>query len=165
MLFPGPYLDHFGGKVGHRTSSTILPNFCTDIYIIYTETWHKYAAQVRKLSQRDTGTNNKKTSASASLSFKKRFLLFSKSAKDRSSLSIATHCDALRLIASHCKSLRVIAGQQMASTCLSRRPSSLRFLLMFILFDQLLVIEMYRSAQEIQIDPKSKLNEYKQYKV
>ena len=110
MLFPGPYLDHFGGKVGHRTSSTILPNVCTDIYIIYTETWHKYAAQVRKLSQRDTGTNNNKTSASASLSFKKRFLLFSKSAKDRSSLSIATHCDSLRVIASHCESLRVIAS-------------------------------------------------------
>ena len=81
------------------------------------ETWHKYAAQVRKLSQRDTGTNNnnnnnnnKKTSASASLSFKKRFLLFSKSAKDRSSLSIATHCESLRVIASHCESLRVIAS-------------------------------------------------------
>lgn len=74
------------------------------------------------------------------------------------------HCESLRVIAGHCESLRVIAGQQMASTCLSRRPSSLRFLLMFILFDQLLVIEMYRSAQEIQIDPKSKLNEQKQYK-
>ena len=120
MLFPGPYLDHFGGKVGHRTSSTILPNVCTDIYIIYTETWHKYAAQVRKLSQRDTGTNNNKTSASASLSFKKRFLLFSKSAKDRSSLSIATHCDSLRLIASHCESLRVSKWRQHA--CLADLP-------------------------------------------